>query len=88
MVMLTCVIQQNVLHLEWVDLPWELPNYVGEFAQALRATKAWIATSWAADSATVVSNVIAPLDNTNSGESDAPGSEDVPQCQEQVFRSD
>src|SRR5882724_13568475 len=41
---LTLVIQQNVLQWEQADLPWELPNYIGNFMQALKETQAWIMT--------------------------------------------
>ena len=38
------LLQQNVLHWEHVDPPWELPDYVGDLAQALQVTGAWIAS--------------------------------------------
>ena len=77
--MLMCVTQQNALQWEQVNLPWELPNYIGELAQALQATKAWIAMGGVPDSATVVTNMITPHNNADEGKSKAPGSEGAPQ---------
>ena len=31
-----------MLHWEWVDPPWELPYYIGDLAQVLQDTQAWI----------------------------------------------
>ena len=42
--MLTSANQQNELHWERVDPPWELPDYVSDLAQALQVTNAWIAS--------------------------------------------
>jgi len=35
---------RNVVQWERADPPWELPNYIGEFSQALEETQAWIMT--------------------------------------------
>ena len=35
--------QRNVLCWEWVNPPWELPNYVGDLSWALQDMGAWIA---------------------------------------------
>ena len=56
-----------------------LPNYIGELAQALHVMKAWIVTGGVAASATMVTNMPAPTDNADEGESEAPGSEGAPQ---------
>ena len=74
-----CATQKNAFQWEWVDPPWELPDYIGKLAQALWATKAWVATGGVDDSATVVTNMIAPPDNVDEGKSEAPGSEGAPQ---------
>ena len=71
--------QKNVLHWEQVNPPWVLPNYIGELAQALQVTMAWIATGGVATSTTMATNVPTPLDNASDGESEVPGSEDTPQ---------
>jgi len=39
---------------ERADLPWELPEYVGEFSQSLEETQAWIASGGVAAPVTVV----------------------------------
>ena len=52
--------QKNSLHLEQVNPPWVLPDYIGELAQALQVMKAWIATSGVAASATMVTDVPTP----------------------------
>ena len=51
--MLTSAIQLNILHWEWVDPPWELPAYIGDFTWALQSMKAWIVTGGISDSMTV-----------------------------------
>jgi len=40
--------------MQWerADLPWELPDYIGKFAQALKETQAWITTGGVAAPAT------------------------------------
>jgi len=61
--------QKNVLHWEWVNPPWVLPDYIGELAQALEDTKAWITTSGAATSTVMVPNGPVPSNPASAGES-------------------
>ena len=71
--------QQNALHWECINPTWVLRDYVGELAQALQVTKAWIVTSGVAASTTVVTDVPAHANNASDSESEVPGSEDTPQ---------
>jgi len=41
--------QRNALRWERVDPPWELPDYVGDLAQALQVMGAWIASGGAVE---------------------------------------
>src|SRR5882724_1253830 len=61
------LLQQNVLHWEHVDPPWELPDYIGDLAQALQVTGVWIASGGIVEQEVVVppltlSRPLAPSD--------------------------
>ena len=68
-------------HWEWVNPPLELPTYVGDFAQALMAIKAWITTSriakYVEPIATAPPKTTRPLSESN-GKSEVPGSDEEP----------
>ena len=51
--MLNSAFQRNVLCWERIDPPWELPDYVGDLAQALQAMQVWIVSGG------IVENVVA-----------------------------
>ena len=57
--MLIHVPQGNSLQWEWEDPPWEVPAYVGSFAQAIQEMKAWIMTGGAGEPATVIPATVA-----------------------------
>ena len=62
------------------DLPWELPDYVGHFAQALDVTQSWIVTGGIAAPATAALLGIDPLLQMqplipSNGESEVGGSD-------------
>ena len=65
---------------EQANPPWELPNYVGDFTQALEETQSWIVTGGVAVHATVALPGIDPLLHTqplilSNGESEVGGSD-------------
>ena len=78
--------------MQWerADPPWELPNYIGEFAQALKENQAWIASGGVAAPVTAVPLwILPPTDPTlpapRNGESEVSASDEELLIQKHLF---
>ena len=64
--------QKNVLHWEWVDPPWEHPDYIGDLARALQDMQAWITSGGIIENVVVVAPPTLPQPVAHSdGKSEA-----------------
>ena len=60
-----------MLRCERVDPPWELPNYIGDLAQALQDKQAWIVSGGIVESMVVADPPTLPQPGAHSdGESE------------------